>query len=316
MSERFRVLISCPKAWDSLSDYADLFEENGITVDVPEEVHQQLTEPELLEVIDSYDGILAGDDHLTRRVIEAAPRLKVISKWGVGVDAIDMEAAAERGVVVKNTPGVFADELADYALGFILLIARRQHVVDREVRAGNWPSIRGHSLAGRTLGIVGLGSSGAALATRAHALKLDVVGVDPYLVDSSPPGPFVRVEMDELLEVSDIISLHLPAQPDGRAVVDRAVIDKAKPGLWLVNTSRGSLVDEDALLAGLESKQVGAAALDVFQREPVDPKHRLLSHPWVVVGAHNGSNTYEAVARTTRLAVMNLVETLNSSSGG
>lgn len=310
MTERFRVMVSCPKAWDGLDEYRPLLADKGIAVDIPDIVNQQLTEAELLEVIDAYDGILAGDDHLTRRVIEAAPRLKVISKWGVGIDAIDLVAAEERGVVVRNTPGMFADELADYALGFILLIARRQHIVDREVRAGAWPSIRGHSLAGRTLGIVGLGSSGSALAGRAHAVGLEVRGVDPYREALDIQTPIRRTGLDDLLAASDIVSLHLPAQQPAVPLIDETAIRKAKKGFWLINTSRGSLVDEEALLSGLKSGQVGAAALDVFREEPIDPEHPLLRHPHLIVGAHNGSNTHEAVARTTRLAVMNLIEGL------
>jgi D-3-phosphoglycerate dehydrogenase / 2-oxoglutarate reductase len=210
VAERFRVLVSCPRAWDGLDEFADLFEQHGIDVDVPDVVRQQLTEPELLAVIDRYDGILAGDDHLTRKVIEAGSRLKVISKWGVGIDAIDTTAAAENGVVVTNTPGVFGDELADYALGFILMIARRQHAVDREVRDGGWPSIRGHSLAGRTLGIVGLGSSGTALAERGHAMKMKVVGVDPFRTD---PGSTALVRLVEMGELLGTVRHRLPPSP-------------------------------------------------------------------------------------------------------
>ncbi len=314
MVEQYRVLASCPSVWDGLGDFQDTFIRHGIVVDIPEIAGQQLNEDELLAIIDRYDGVLAGDDHLTRRVIEAGSRLKVISKWGVGVDAIDLEAARDCGVIVSNTPGMFGDELADYALGFLLLIARQQHIVDRGVREGEWPSVRGHSLAGRTLGIVGLGSSGSALAERAIALRLSVMGADP-LVARETVRPDIRlVEMGGLLNEADVISLHLPAQPEGSPLVDSAAIDRAKPGFWLINVSRGSLVDEEALMRGLNSGQVGAAALDVYQREPVQPDHPLLRHPRVILGSHNGSNTHEAVERTTRAAVINLVAGLTGES--
>ena len=314
MAERFRVLVSCPRAWDGLDEFADLFDAHGIVVDVPETVDQQLGEADLLPVIGAYDGILAGDDELNRRVIEAGTRLKVISKWGVGVDAIDLAAAEERGVVVTNTPGMFGEELADYALGFLILIARSQHIVDREVRAGNWTAIRGHSLAGRTLGIVGLGSSGSALARRARAMAMDVVATDPVAVDVAPVGVEV-VDLEDLLTVADVVSLHLPGQSDGKALIGARELGAMRRGVWLINTSRGSLVDEQALLDSLESGHVGAAALDVFAREPIARDHPLLSHPSVIVGSHNGSNTHEAVARTTRAAVTNLVEGLIASPG-
>ena len=308
MADRLRVLVSCPKAWDGLSEFADLFDAHQIDVDIPELVHQQLDEEDLLPIISRYDGVLAGDDDLNGRVIAAGSRLKVISKWGVGVDAIDLTAAAEHGVQVVNTPAMFGEELADYALGFIILIARQQHVVDREVRAGHWPSVRGHSLAGRSLAIVGMGSSGSALARRAIAMNMKVVGADPFAVSESPGVAIM--DIGEAVASADIVSLHLPAQPDGVPVIDSDAIARAKPGFWLINTSRGSLVDEVALNSGLESGHVGAAALDVFQREPLAGDHPLLNHPHVVLGAHNGSNTHEAVERTTRAAIENLLRLL------
>jgi D-3-phosphoglycerate dehydrogenase len=307
VADRFRVLVSCPLAWDGLDEMEAMFAAHDIAVDRAEVMGQELSADDLIPQIGKYDGILAGDDHLTREVIEAAPNLKVISKWGVGLDAIDLEAAAEHGVAVFNTPGMFGDELADYALGFLILLARRQHVVDREVKAGNWPKIRGHSLAGRTLGIVGLGHSGSALARRALAMKMEVVGVDPLLAGEAIPPGVRRLEMDDLLEVSDVISLHVPVLPETRGLISASAVDQMKPGVWLINTSRGGLVDEDALLRGLESGRVGAAALDVFGREPPGPSHPLVNHSNVIVGAHNGSNTEEAVARTTRAAAENLI---------
>lgn len=307
MTDRYRVLVSCPHAWDGLAGFDALFAHHGIAVDVPEVHGQQLSEADLLEIIGRYDGILAGDDQLTRAVIESAPRLKVISKWGVGIDAIDLGAAEEKGVMVLNTPGVFGEELADYALGFLLLLARRQHIVDRDVRLGRWQGVRGHSLADRTIGIVGLGSSGTALARRALAMSMRVVATDPNVRHNSIPEDVVRMPFEELLETADVVSLHLPAQPGLEPLLGTDAIAQMKPGAWLINTSRGSLVDESALLAALKSGQIGGAALDVFQEEPVRPDHPLLSQPSVVVGAHNGSNTQEAVERTTRAAVENLV---------
>jgi len=307
MSDGYRVLISCPLAWDGLDEFEPSFRAKGIVVDLPEILGQELGVDELLPIIGRYHGILAGDDHLTREVIEAGSKLKVIAKWGVGMDAIDLEAAAERGVAVFNTPGMFGDELADYALGFLILLARGQHIVDREVREGGWPKPRGHSLAGRTLGIVGLGSSGAAIARRARAMEMEILGADPVIAAETLPSGVKTVELNDLLGASDVISLHVPVVPETRSMIDAAAVARMKRGVWLINTSRGALIDEAALLDGLDSGIIGAAALDVFREEPPDPSHPLLRHPNVVVGAHNGSNTVEAVARTTRAAVENLL---------
>ncbi|HEX5694757.1 MAG TPA: phosphoglycerate dehydrogenase [Acidimicrobiia bacterium] len=314
MSEGYRVLVSCPLAWDGLEEFEPAFQANGISIDLPEIPGQELGAEELLPIIGQYHGILAGDDHLSREVIEAGSRLKVIAKWGVGTDAIDLDAARENGVVVLNTPGMFGDELADYAVGFLILLARGQHIVDREVRAGGWHKLRGRSLAGRKLGIVGLGSSGAALARRALAMEMEVLGVDPLVEAERLPPEVKRVELADLLAVSDVISLHVPVVADTRSMIDAGAIARMKHGVWLINTSRGALIDESALLDGLESGVIGAAALDVFGQEPPDPSNPLLHHPNVVLGAHNGSNTTEAVARTTRAAVANLIEGLTGET--
>ncbi|PSQ11177.1 hypothetical protein BRC93_06835 [Halobacteriales archaeon QS_5_70_15] len=153
--EDYRVLLSCPLVLDAIDDYADLLASYGIAYDVAD-VDQQLDEDELLDLLPDYDGILAGDDELTARVIEASPRLEVIAKWGIGTDGIDFDAAEAHGVRVFNTPGAFADEVADVVIGYAIMLARELHHVDREVRAGNWYCPRGVSLSGRTFGIVGV----------------------------------------------------------------------------------------------------------------------------------------------------------------
>ncbi len=307
MADGFRVLVSCPLVWDSIDDFKEVFDTHNVKVDIPEFGGQAMREADLLPIVDAYHAILAGDDELSRAVIEAGSNLKVISKWGVGVDAIDFEAAADCGVAVYSTPGVFGDELADYALGYLLLLARQQHVVDREVRAGNWHKPRGRSLAGHTLGIVGLGSSGSALAVRTVAMNMNVVGVDPLLGAERIPSGIRTVDFDELLAVSDMISLHVPLARVTESLIDGESISRMREGVWLINTSGGGLIDEEALVAGLESGQVGAAALDVFRREPPRSGHPLLNQPNVILGSHNGSNTDQAVQRTTRLAITNLI---------
>lgn len=301
-----RALISCRHVWDDEERVTAFLDERGVSADFPRFQGQQLEEGDLLPILGDYDGILAGDDHLNRRVIESAlPRLKVISKWGIGVDAIDLDAAEELGVPVYNTPGVFGDELADYAMGFIHLLARRQHEVNILVKSGEWPKVRGVSLAGRTLGVVGLGSSGRALVRRAAASGMRVVGFDVAEVEGVADCEVM--DLSSVLAAADVISLHLPATADTRHLIDAETIGRMKPGAWLVNTSRGSLVDESALVKALESGEVGAAALDVFETEPVDPDNPLLGFDNVIAGAHNGSNTSEAVERTTWKAVDNLL---------
>jgi D-3-phosphoglycerate dehydrogenase / 2-oxoglutarate reductase len=299
------VLISCRLVWEAEDDVRARLESLGIEVDMPRYEGQQLEEADLLPIIGEYDGILAGDDHLTRRVLEAAPRLKVISKWGIGVDAIDRAAAAKLGIAVYNTPGVFGDELADYAMGYIHMLARRQHEVNARVKAGEWHKVRGVSLAGKTLGIVGLGSSGRALARRGMAASMGVIGCD--VVDVGDIGGCEVMDLESLLRTADIVTLHAPATPQTSHMINADTLTIMKDGVWLINISRGSLVDEAALADALRRGKVGGAALDVFETEPVSIENELLSMDNVIVGSHNGSNTREAVERTTWMAVDNLL---------
>jgi D-3-phosphoglycerate dehydrogenase len=209
---------------------------------------------------------------------------------------------------VLNTPGVFGEELADYAMGYIHMLARRQHEVNFRVKAGEWHKVRGVSLAGKTLGIVGLGNSGRALARRGLAASMVVLGYDIAEIPEIPGCE--KVGLDDLLARSDIVSLQLPATPETDHLINAESIAKMKRGAWLINISRGSLVDEKALVAALDEGTIGAAALDVFESEPVGPDNPLLGFDNVIVGSHNGSNTLEAVERTTTLAVDNLLSGL------
>lgn len=305
-----RALITCRLVWDDEESVRLHLEDLGIQIDVPRYEGQQLDEEDLLPILHAYDGILAGDDHLTRRVLESARRLRVISKWGIGIDGIDLDAAAELGIAVYNTPGVFGEELADYAMGYIHMLARQQHVVDARVKTGEWHKVRGVSLAGKILGIVGLGSSGRSLVKRGVASSMKVFGSDVVEVEDVPGCQVV--DLDELLAVADVISLHAPATEGTRHIINEDSLSKMKDGIWLVNTSRGALVDERALVSALQSGKVGGAALDVFESEPVAADNPLLEFDNVIAGSHNGSNTAEAVERTTWLAVENLVKGLGS----
>lgn len=301
-----RVLVTCRHVWAHEDRVRAHLADHGVDADFPRFNGQQLEADDLIPVLKDYDGILAGDDDLSRQVLEsAALRLKVISKWGIGVDAIDASAAAELGIKVFNTPGVFGDELADYAMGYIHMIARRQHEVSARVKSGEWHQVRGVSLAGKTLGIVGLGSSGRALALRGAASGMRIVGCDVAAVGDVRDCEVVDIEA--VFAEADVISLHVPATPETSHLIDVDAIRRMKQGVWIVNTSRGALIDEPALVEALESGAVGAAALDVFDEEPVARDNPLLGFDNVVAGSHNGSNTVEAVERTTRMAVDNLI---------
>ncbi|MGA7098287.1 MAG: NAD(P)-dependent oxidoreductase, partial [Acidimicrobiia bacterium] len=201
MAEPERILVSCRLVWPSESEVTDRLAGEGLLVDMPRFDGQQLNQADLLPIIDRYVGVLAGDDELNRTVLTAAKHLRVISKWGIGIDAIDVAAAEDLGIAVFNTPGVFGEELADYAMGYLHLLARRQHEVDRMVRTGTWHKVTGTSLAGKTIGIVGMGSAGRALARRAFASSMKVLVHD--VVEVAPAPEFEVVTLEQLVERSD-----------------------------------------------------------------------------------------------------------------
>jgi D-3-phosphoglycerate dehydrogenase / 2-oxoglutarate reductase len=307
-----RVLVTCKQLQHTIHRYRDLFSERGIDIDLPE-VDQHMRESELIPLIGRYDGMIAGDDEVTAAVLEAGrERLKVVSKWGVGVDGIDKEAAERLGIRVLNTPNVFGDEVADVAMGYIILLARQLHRLHESVRDGGWLKIPGRSLRGTTLGVVGLGDIGRALVERARAHGMRVVGHDPV----SPPATFltrtgvIPVDLTTLLRESDFISLNCPLTDGTRHVLDRKAFELMRPGVYIVNTGRGALIDEHALVAALQAGHVAGAALDVFEDEPLPLDSPLRRYDNVIFGTHNASNTIEAVLRVNDMAIENLINWL------
>lgn len=306
-----RILITCPQMQQYAADYSATLAAHGLQADLPLVV-QQLNEAELLEIIDQYEGVIAGDDEFTERVIGHASRLRVISKWGVGIDNIDLDAARARGVRVTNTPGTFADEVADVAVGYLVLLARQLHRIDAGVRSGQWPKIEGTSLAGKALTIVGLGSIGTALARRAQAMGMDVTGfeISGERRDAAHAIGIELRDLDAALRSADFVSLNCPLTSENRHMLGDARFNAMRRGVFLVNTARGPLIDETALVRALESGQLAGAALDVFQDEPLPMSSPLRRFENVIFGAHNSSNTAEAARRVNDLAVQNLLDAL------
>ena len=303
-----RVLIACPHLQRDLPRYLHRFAEHGIEVEAPP-VEQQLSEPYLIENIARFDGVIAGDDHFTARVFEHAQRLRVIAKWGIGVDNIDLAAARSRGVKVLNTPGQLSGEVAEVVIGYLILLARRLHEIDNAVHAGDWRQIRGTSLAGKTLGIVGLGAIGKAVASRALAFEMKVLAYDPYATSTEVPGVSF-VDLSQLIADSHFVSLNCSLTPETRHLIGAPAFAGMRRGAYLVNTSRGALIDEQAMVQALEDGVLAGAALDVFEQEPLPADSPLRRFGQCIFGAHNSSNTQEAVDRINELAVQNLLVAL------
>ncbi|MCP4402306.1 MAG: phosphoglycerate dehydrogenase [bacterium] len=305
-NKRFRVLVTCTPMLKSLDECQERFKAENLEVVAPK-VDQQLSEDELCEMVADFDGVITGDDPFTERVLKIGRegRLRAVVKWGIGMDAIDLEAAEKLGVFVSNTPGTFNDEVADAALTYLMMLARETHITNTAVRNGEWRKEPGVSLRGKVAGIIGVGNIGSALARRLHVLGMDVLGYDPYPIDDAVKKDtgLRQVELDELFASSDCISLCCGLTPENYHILNAEAFAKMKDGVWIVNVGRGPLIDENDLIDALEDGKVGKAGLDVFESEPVDPEHLLLSFDQVIAGSHNASNTREAVSRVNQVSI-------------
>lgn len=265
-------------------------------------------EHELAAEVGDVDALIAlVCDPVTEAVVRAGSRLKIIANYAVGVNNIDRAAAAARGIVVTNTPGVLTDATADLTMALLLALARRVVEGDRMVRAGRFAGwapdlLLGRELKGKVLGIVGPGRIGRAVARRARGFGMTVVAAGRSPRDENDPDDPPRVSFEELLRRADVVSLHLPLNDETRALFDRETLLRMKPGSFLLNTARGGLVDEPALIASLESGHLGGAGLDVYENEPaVLPA--LLDNDRVVLMPHAGSATVETRREMARMVV-------------
>jgi len=262
----------------------------------------------LLEHLDGVSAVLAGMEPFNREVLEAS-NLRVIARAGVGYDAVDMAAANERGVVVTITPGTNEISVAEQTLALMLGVMRGFPERDREVRTGVWKRAPLPRLSGKTLGLVGLGRTGRAVATRAQALGMTVIGSDPVADPTFVAQYGIRlVTVDELLAEADIVSLHAPATPQTIRLIDSRALAKMKPGSVLINTARGSLVDEAALCEALRSRHLMAAGLDVFDVEPLPIDSPLLELDNVLLAPHMGGLDHDSVEAMTTMAAQSIAE--------
>lgn len=259
------------------------------------DVKPELTEDELVGVIGGYDAILVrSKPKVTRRVIEAGGRLKVIGRAGVGLDNVDRDAAKERGVEVVNSPEASTISVAEHAFALMLCLLRHIPKAERGLRQGLWDrKIMGSELYGKTLGLIGFGRIGREVALRARAFGMKVVAYDPMLTSEDAREFNAKLmELDDLMRGADVISIHVPALPATRDLINDRTLSLMKPTAVLINTARGHAVDEDALYRALKEKKIAGAALDVYKNEPPTGSP-LLALDNIVVVPHLGANTNE-----------------------
>jgi D-3-phosphoglycerate dehydrogenase len=311
-----RVLVTNLIMQRDAHQFAGQLREAGVELEMYP-VRQFLTEEELLPILGDFDGMIAGDDRLTARVLEASqPRLRVVSKWGVGLDSIDLEAARRLGIRVFNSPGAFGVAVAEVTLAYLLMLSRHVGQVDRAVRRGEWPKPEGEGLAGKVLGLIGFGSIGQAIARRALAFDMTVLVSDIRAADlesGAPPG-VAFAGPDRAVEEADYLCLACNLTAENRHLIDAAALARMKPSSFLVNVARGPLVDEAALVEALLAGRIAGAALDVYEAEPLPAGSPLARLENVVLGSHNANNLRSANDAVNRNSIANLLRGLTSAS--
>ena len=306
------VFLTAPYMIPLLERYRPLFDHYGIDLIVPE-VQERLDEAQILPYAGQFDGTICGDDRYSDRVIQAcAPRLKVISKWGTGIDSIDSEAAASLGIKVGRTPNAFTLPVADTVMGYMLAFARRQPWMDRQVKSGKWAKVPGRSLSECTLGVIGVGNIGKAVLRRGRAFGMCLLGNDVIDISSDflVENYVEMVSLDSLLSQSDFVSLNCDLNPTSVQLINQERLGKMRTSAILINTSRGQVVDELALVEALEKGIIAGAALDVFEVEPLPLNHPLLRMDNVMLAAHNANSSPAAWERVHRNTIRNLFDGL------
>ncbi len=282
---------------------------------VKEVIYNPLGRPlkaaELLPLISGIDGYIAGVDEVDASVLAAARDLRVIAVYGAGFDRVDVAEATEKGIVVAFSRGANSTAVAELTVAFMLALARNLRTADAAVRRGEWPVMDGVGIRGKTIGLIGLGAIGRAVARRLAGFDCRVIAYDPYLGPDGVTDADVHLcSLDELLGQADFVSLHVPLAENTKGMAGQAFFERMKEGAFLINTARGALVDEEALCDALERGHLRGAALDCFVREPPDRDSRLLSLPQVIVTPHTGSHTDESVNRMGWTALENCLSVL------
>jgi phosphoglycerate dehydrogenase-like enzyme len=270
-----------------------------------------LSSKQVTALLPGIDGYIAGLDEIDRKALRDADKLKVIARYGVGVDSVDLQAAREKGIVVTNTPGANSVSVAELSLGLMLALARQFPEAINAAKSGQFPRLSGISLEGKVVGILGLGGIGKQLARRLAGFDCRILAYDPF-----PDYGFANMHQVEMLSMeqviveADFLSLNMPLLSETQNLVNRDFLRKMKVGAFLINTARGEVIDEQAVLEALQSGQLRGAAVDTFIQEPPDPTNPLLQHPRVIATPHLGAQTDGAVNNMGRMALAELLHVL------
>jgi D-3-phosphoglycerate dehydrogenase len=311
---KYKVLITAPYFQPVITKFQHIFDENDIQIIAPP-VKERFSEEQLLQVIEDIDGVIGGDDQFTQKVLQKAKKLKVISKWGTGIDSIDLITCKKLGIAVRNTPNAFSEAVADSVIGYVLCFARQIPWMDKEMREGRWRKIPSRTLRECTLGVIGVGNVGKVVVRRALGFGMMVIGND--IIEM--PEDFLKstglrmVAKDELLEQADFISMNCDLNPTSFHLLDDRDFNLMKSTAIVMNTARGPVIHEQALVRALETKRIAGAALDVFEDEPLHGESSLLQMSNVLLAPHNANSSPAAWERVHQNTVKNLLEELKRS---
>lgn len=308
-----KILLTSTSFQDTPGAHHDLLNSRDYQVDT---LRGPIMEDELLPIIQNYDAVICGDDEYTEAVLTKgkAGNLKYVSKYGVGLDRIDLVAAETLGIPVRNCPGVNQVSVAEHVLALLFTFEKNVHLQYNSTKEGSWKRWVGNEIQGRTIGIIGLGSVGKELVKKSLALGMDVIGFDLYQNDEFmqqyPEVKFTN-DISDIYENADILSLHIPHTPQSEKLINADVINnKLKKEPIIVNTSRGMLIDVDAMIKGLEKGKVRGYLTDVLAQEPMETDEKLRGIDNVIITPHVGSRTYQSVVRQGTMSVQNLFDLL------
>ena len=312
------VLFTAPYMIPFVDRFKPVFDRYGIELIVPD-VRERMEEADLLKYAGQFDGAICGDDRYTERVLEAcSPRLKIISKWGTGIDSIDAEACARYGIKIGRTPNAFTLPVADTVMGYILAFARRQPWMDKEMKGGKWEKIPGKSLGECSLGIIGVGTIGKTVARRARAFGMKIYGNDIVDIDHvfiAETG-IEMTSLETLLQNSDYVSVNCDLNPSSHHLMNSNTFALMKPNAVLINSARGPIVEEPALIAALQNKRIAGAAMDVFEVEPLPHDSPLMKMDNVMLAPHNTNSSPSAWERVHWNTIKNLLDGLGIDASG
>jgi len=304
------ILVTCPPMIQRIAKYNELFKKYGLHYHCPH-FTQTMTEEELIKIVPKYDGWIIGDDPATKKVFCAGKegKLKAAVKWGVGVDNVDFDACKTMEIPIINVPNVFGEEVSDVAIGMMLNLSRKLHLIDAETKKGNWYKPCGSSLSDKKACLIGFGNIGQSIARKLLAFQLSVWAYDPYY-NCDKPLDVTLDDFNNCMANADYIFVACALTETSKYLIRKDTVKLANKGVKIINVARGQIVKETDIVELLDEGFIDAVGFDVFEKEPLPTESKLRKHPQNIYGSHNGSNTVEAVDRTSKIAIERIAEFL------